>query len=218
MRVRIKFSKGEPVKYLGHLDILRFFQHCFVRADVKMSYSIGFNPHQKLSFALPLGVGITSEAEYLDADIADGQDAGSLAERLNATSGIGFRILSVKEVEEGAVKVMSAVKYAAYSVTYQGTEDLAEALSGADSLSAVKTTKSGSREIDLKPLVYRFEKSGDAYKMILSAGSEENLKPELLMQTLIELKGGSYKREDLVIVRTELMADGFVPLSDYQTL
>ena len=86
MRVRIRFEKKQPVRYLGHLDIMRFFQRTLNRAGVKMEYSGGFNPHQKMSFAQPLGVGILSEGEYLDAEIAPGQDLNQILENLNRVS------------------------------------------------------------------------------------------------------------------------------------
>lgn len=116
MRIRIKFEKRQPVRYLGHLDIMRFFQRVFNRAEVKMEYSGGFNPHQKMSFAQPLGVGILSEGDYLDAEIAAGQDLLQIRENMNRVCGEGFAIRSVKEVQEGAKKAMAALAYAEYHV------------------------------------------------------------------------------------------------------
>ena len=60
MKVRIKFSKHGPMKFIGHLDIMRYFQKAMRRADVAICYSGGFSPHQIMSFAAPLGGGITT--------------------------------------------------------------------------------------------------------------------------------------------------------------
>ena len=68
MKIRMKFGKTGPVKFVGHLDVMRYFQKAFRRADVDIAYSKGFSPHQILSFASPLGIGLTSEGEYLDAE------------------------------------------------------------------------------------------------------------------------------------------------------
>ena len=106
MKVRIKFTKEVSVKYLGHLDIMRFFQRCCNRAGVKMVYSEGFNPQQKMSFAMPLGLGIESRGEYLDCEIADGQDLEDVKERMNRVSGDGFHIISVRELKENATKIL----------------------------------------------------------------------------------------------------------------
>ena len=68
LKVRIKFTKTGSLKFIGHLDVMRYFQKAFRRAEVDVAYSKGFSPHQLLSFAAPLGIGLTSEGEYLDAE------------------------------------------------------------------------------------------------------------------------------------------------------
>ena len=57
MKIRIKFSKQGAMKFIGHLDTMRYFQKAMRRADVDIRYSEGFSPHQIMSFAAPLGVG-----------------------------------------------------------------------------------------------------------------------------------------------------------------
>ena len=69
MKIRIKFRKWGCMKFIGHLDMMRFFQKVMRRADVDIRYSEGFSPHQIMSFAAPLGVGITSDGEYLDIEV-----------------------------------------------------------------------------------------------------------------------------------------------------
>ena len=66
MKVRIKFSKTGALKYIGHLDVMRYFQKLMRRADIPIAYSEGFSPHQIMSFAMPLGIGDESIAEYVD--------------------------------------------------------------------------------------------------------------------------------------------------------
>ena len=58
MKLRIKFNKFGAVKFIGHLDVMRFFQKALRRADIDVAYSGGFSPHQIMSFASPLGVGL----------------------------------------------------------------------------------------------------------------------------------------------------------------
>ena len=65
MKIRIKFRKYGTMKFIGHLDVMRYFQKAIRRADVDVCYSGGFSPHQIMSFAAPLGVGITSRGEYV---------------------------------------------------------------------------------------------------------------------------------------------------------
>ena len=71
--------------YVGHLDLMRFFQKAVKRADLDIKYSEGFNPHQIMSFALPLGVGLTSVGEYMDIDIKTEIPSSEGIKRLNET-------------------------------------------------------------------------------------------------------------------------------------
>ena len=84
MKIRIKFSKQGNMRFIGHLDIMRYFQKAMRRADVDIRYSEGFSPHQIMSFAAPLGVGLTGSGEYLDIEVLSTESSGRLVERLNA--------------------------------------------------------------------------------------------------------------------------------------
>ena len=69
-RMRIKYRRGEEVKYIAHLDIMRLWQRALNRAGIALAYSEGFHPHPKISLAAPLAVGVTSEAELVDIALA----------------------------------------------------------------------------------------------------------------------------------------------------
>ncbi len=69
LKIRIKFAKEGTMKFIGHLDIMRYFQKVMRRADVDIRYSEGFSPHQIMSFAAPLGVGLESRGEYVDIEV-----------------------------------------------------------------------------------------------------------------------------------------------------
>ncbi len=219
MRIRIKFTKNEIVKYLGHLDIMRTFQRNFNRAEVRMTYSEGFNPHQKMSFALPLGVGIASTGEYLDAEIADGQDLDAICQRLNDVSGMGFDVLAVRELKEGAEKAMAAVKYASYSISFDNSYDLKldEYLDRPEVI-IQKKTKTGIKDVDIKRMIEKIFLEENVLKILLKAGSENNIKPELIAEDLFKFSGIDYKRDMISITRNDLFAANVISLIDYQTL
>ena len=83
MKVRIKFAKQGAMKFIGHLDIMRYFQKAVKRAGLDAAYSEGFSPHMIMSFAAPLGVGITSEVEYFDLELKTPMSSKEAVERLN---------------------------------------------------------------------------------------------------------------------------------------
>ena len=69
-RLRISFSRGEKLKFISHLDLIRLFQRAFHRAGIALAYSEGFNPHPRMSLAAPLALGVTSDAELMDVVLA----------------------------------------------------------------------------------------------------------------------------------------------------
>lgn len=69
MKVRVKFAKYDNMRFIGHLDVMRFFQKALRRAGIDVAYSTGFSPHQIMSFASPLGVGMCSYGEYMDIEL-----------------------------------------------------------------------------------------------------------------------------------------------------
>ena len=69
MKLRVKFSKTGHMKFIGHLDLMRFFQKAIRRSKIDIKYSEGFSPHQIMSFAAPLGLGIESFGEYMDIEL-----------------------------------------------------------------------------------------------------------------------------------------------------
>ena len=86
------------MKYVGHLDMVRYFQKAMRRAGIDISYTAGFSPHQIMSFAQPLGVGLYSEGEYIDIETAGGLTSREAVDALNAVMADGVRILSYRKL------------------------------------------------------------------------------------------------------------------------
>lgn len=95
MKIRVKFAKTGNMRFIGHLDILRYFQKAFQRAKLPLRFTEGFHPHPVLSFASPLGVGLTSEGEYFDTELVENMDCAEIRERLNAQMSEGMSVLAV---------------------------------------------------------------------------------------------------------------------------
>ena len=116
MKIRIKFKKYGVMKFIGHLDIMRYFQKAMRRADIDIAYSEGFSPHQIMSFAAPLGVGLTSDGEYLDIEVKSSKSSKGSIVNLNNTMVDGIEILEYKRLPDTAKKSMSIVAAADYKV------------------------------------------------------------------------------------------------------
>lgn len=214
MKIRIKFSKEGTMKYIGHLDTMRYFQKVMRRAEVDIRYSEGFSPHQIMSFAAPLGVGITSRGEYVDIEVLSTESSVRMIERLNDVMNEGVEILSYKRLPDQAAAAMSLVAAADYTVRFrQGYEpadwkEFAHGLSDfleRDSIPVVKKTKKGEREINIRPWIYRLEPEKDhTIRMRVAAGSAANLKPELVIQAYMESRKEVLDQFALAIHRDEV--------------
>ena len=129
MKIRIKFRKYGALKFVGHLDMMRYFQKALKRAGIDMKYSEGFNPHMIMSFAAPLGVGITSDGEYFDIEVLSTKSTAESLKVLNEAMVEGVEVTSYVALPDTAKKSMSLVAAADYEIFYkEGYEILKAAL------------------------------------------------------------------------------------------
>lgn len=224
MKIRIKFRKTGIMKFIGHLDVMRYFQKAIRRADVEICYSGGFSPHQIMSFAAPLGVGITSNGEYVDIEVHSTGTTAEMLERLNAVMAEGFEIAEYKLLPDTATNAMSSVAAADYTLTfrpgYEPEEESAEewfkkltAFFDQPQVMVLKKTKKGEKEMDLKPLIYDLGviAGNDAAQaqlfMKISTGSASNIKPELLLDAYYKALGKERSPFAFMVQREEVYAD-----------
>ena len=194
MKIRIKFSKVGHLKYIGHLDIMRCFQKVMRRAEVDIAYSAGFSPHQIMSFASPLGLGLTSDGEYVDIEVLSTESSEIMLKKINAAMPEGLQALSYVKLPDNAKTAMSMVAAADYEVRFdvpvcaEIKDKFAEFLSR-ESILITRKTKKQEMEVDIRPLIYQAsfmeqaDVSADCLLMQVSAGSVANLKPEQVMET-----------------------------------
>lgn len=214
MKLRIKFTKSGVMVFIGHLDMMRYFQKAMRRADIDIAYSQGFNPHQIMSFALPLGVGVYSDGEYLDIEANSVTSSEDICRRLNEVMVEGVTVESVKLLADNAKNAMSLVAAADYVVGFrQGhkpegfrMEKFIE-FCNQDSIVVTKQTKKNTKEIDLKNYMYEVRELNNEVYMKIGAGSANNIKPDLIFQAFAEYADISMDEFSLKVKRLDLYAD-----------
>ncbi len=196
------------------------------RADVKIRYSEGFSPHQIMSFAAPLGVGITSNGEYLDIE-ANEDDLKSMTDRLNQVMVEGIEVLSCRKLQDSSKNAMSIVCAADYTLEFREgyqPKDLDEFFEklldfyAQEQIVITKKTKKGQKEMDLKPLIYQLRRNGEGIFMQVSTGSTDNIKPELVMEAFYQAKQWEYPRFTFQIQREEVYgqdSEEMIPLEEF---
>ena len=206
---RVVFSKTGMGKYISHLDLLRCFTRAIQRSGLPVVYSQGFNPHQKMTFSLPLPIGVTSSCETVDIQFEDGLTAAEIQEKLNANLPMDIKVQKVHLPEAKAADITCA-EYEMKGLSDQMvSEETLRKFFGADEILVTKKTKKkGEKQINLMDYLHAWEveeitKDGFRLRVVLDAGGERNLKPDILGNAIGEYLGvGSVA--DWVIHRTKI--------------
>lgn len=216
MKIRIKFTKQGTMKFIGHLDLMRFFQKVMRKADVDICYSEGFNPHQIMSFAAPLGVGLTSLGEYVDIEVNSTGSSSEMLKRINAAMVDGITATAYKKLPDHAGNAMSIVAAADYTVTFRPeyepedwpafSEGLNDFLKN-NEIWVTKKTKKGEKEVNIRPMIYRLSAGAGQIFLQLATGSSANLKPDMVIRAYMNAAGLDLYEFALLIQREEIYAD-----------
>lgn len=167
LKLRIKYTKTGVLRFISHLDVMRYFQKAVRRAKLDISYSKGFSPHQLISFAAPMPLGMTSLGEYCDADFESVTDTEDMMRRFNCVSTPDLVIKDIVLLPDGAKNSMSVVAASDYLIelSEEGKKcpenfklfEEALKLSEDENLMILKKTKKSETYMDIKPLIYEME-------------------------------------------------------------
>lgn len=213
-KTRMRFTKTGSVRFIGHLDLMRFFQKAIRRAGLDVAYSQGYSPHQLMSFAAPLGVGATTDGDYIDVEFVPGEaEPDVIMQKLNDALTDEVFITDIERMPEGFKNSMSMLESSAYMVTAKNSDafpdnykEKFEKFLSQDSIKIIKKTKKSEKEIDLKPAVLfhaydreEFEKqigeelpeihpvyTGDSIFLKLPSSSDNTVKPEQVIDTFFK--------------------------------
>lgn len=196
MKARIKFRKYGVMKFIGHLDVMRFFQKVMRRAEIPIAFSGGFSPHMIMSFANPLGVGVTSEGEYFDIELTEEIDMKSAVCRMNQVMVEGIDVVNMVPISDDKKQTGMAIVAAADYLSSVKTgnfppdwKEEAKQFLNQPTIPIIKQTKKSEAEVDIKPMIYELEVRDEDVYMKVATGSVQNLKPELVMQALCKFLG-----------------------------
>ncbi len=201
MKVRMRFIKKGSMQYVGHLDIMRYFQKLFRRCGLDVSYSNGFNPHQIMSFASPLGLGLTSIAEYLDVSlesfaISGDENGNELTSeewmtRINAESNGMILVTAINVMPDDVKPSMALLAGASYMIEFSDitiANKIKAFFDAGNELVYIKETKKSSKEIDLKANIYIVE---DDYKKFAKKTNEYAICDSVYEERNLEIKDGN---------------------------
>lgn len=213
----LTFEKKGFIKYTSHLDMLRFFQRVFRRSGIKLAYSQGFNPHPKMSFALPLSLGYTGLGELLEIETAIPYQCNEIMDNVNEIMPEGLKVIAVSEFNEKKT-AGSMVNSAEFIIEIPLNENenadyvkLADEFMKKDSIMAQKLQRKSGKilDIDIRPLIKSLEIIKGDHKIIMETciaqGSQETLSPELLTTVFLEFSGLCKDMHDIEFTRKRII-------------
>lgn len=200
------FSKNQRVQYVSHLDTLRVFERAMRRAKLPASYSQGFHPHPLITFAQPLGVGISSKSELVEIAF-DRPLCAEEQERFSASMPEGFALL--KHCENEKKSPFAALEWAVYEICIATpiARKMLDDFMKQEEILMLKRSKKGEKQVNIRPMIQSLElmlwENATVLKAVLKAG-QPSLKPELLLQALEQyMQGGELEVQS--VCRTALL-------------
>ena len=210
---RAQIRKGSEIAFLSHLEYMKVFMSAILRSKLPAAYSEGFNPHLKISFATALGVGVTSDCEYVDFVLNEKISADEVMEKLNLQLPKGAEILRIKKIPSKTPALMSAVDFSRYEIKISSAENLSDAVKNfndAEKILFTRITPKKTREIEIKKFMAERIKNSDEETLTfgIKITPEGSLKPSEVLKVLNENFGAQINISDAKINRTSLLSRG----------
>jgi radical SAM-linked protein len=198
--IRFVYSVSGVVKFLSHLDLLKLFNRALLRANLPVAYSEGFNPHPKISFGPPRGVGIEGRREYCDLQLKETLAADEVCERLNKALPKGVRVLEGRVIETPIPALMAAINLTVFEAEFAADEEILRKLAvnvaafqASEKVEIVRHhPRKGDKTIDLAAGVQKLELAGNLLTLEIPFSEGGSVKPLEVLEYLAP-EGATYR-------------------------
>ncbi len=207
--VRIWFKKDFECRYISHLDLNRCMLRALHKSKIPIWHTEGFNPHPFATFPLPLSLGFRGVNECMDVKLEDDDYSfEEIIDRLNPCLPAGIRAFKVTEPLMKAGKIAFAeftIKISSDNEEPNNIYNTLNSLFALDRIEIEKKSKKGIKTVDIKPSIKSFELEESSefveLRIILTAGSSDNVNPNLIITALQKYFGVEY---DFDVTRNNL--------------
>ena len=214
IKYRLKITKGEPIRYISHLDFAALMQRAICRAHLPAAYSEGFNPH-----ASALSVGITSTCEYMDLELKKDVCQPEVFDRLRAVLPPGVELLQVKQIDMRSKALMSIVDEGSYEIKLPLSDDFdkiqhsIETFNKTAQIIITRETPKKRKEIEIKQylpkkITFTAENSVLKLQLNIKITSTGTVKPSEVLEALNDNFQLSLPVKEALICRTGLYHQG----------
>lgn len=179
------------------------------KSKLPIWHTEGFNPHPFVTFPLPLSLGFRGTNECMDVKLEDDDYSyEEIITKLNNCLPKGLRVFNVTEPVMKAGEIAYANFTLKISYDKISSDKICSHLKDLFALKKIeieKKSKKGIKIIDIKPGIKSYEvaENSDSAELniILSAGSTDNINPNLIISALEKYFSESYYVD---ITRNEL--------------
>ena len=194
MKKRVYFDKYGEMKFISHLDLLRFFERLFNKAEIPVKYSEGFHPRPKMSFGSPISLGTEAYNEIMDFETDAEISNEEVVKRLNESPVLGFKVHKVEEVPRKS-SIMEEFTNMLYTVEgIQEDMDKLEKLFNRNEILEVREKKGKTVTRNLKERLKTFSREGNKISMeIINTSPNSYLEMVGIEQQNVQIKRLGYK-------------------------
>ena len=184
------FEKGERLRHIGHLDIQRAMQRALRRSGLPVSYSQGFNPHILVTFASALSTGAAGTHELMDVTLDQEVEPGVFLSAMNEALPPDMQLAAARQMDDKHPALMAMLKAADYTIRLLDEETARKCLAAIpdflaqQSIMAMRKTKRGLNECDIRPLIRELREEEGALRAVLTLTEASACKPDMLVTAL----------------------------------
>ena len=216
-KIRLYFKKYGELRFIGHLDLLKMIQRAVTRADIPVAFSQGFNPHQLVSFALPLPVGYQGLSEIVEIDLEQDMSSEACIKSLNGVLPEGVMMTKAEMLKEGDKTAASLVAGAVYDIEFPESQwdhlaDAAAKIMNMPEILIEKESKNKTQLVDIKGLITDISTPDPGViRVECAAGSVKSVRLDYILERLYDCMnlnfsehkyGNQYTRRELVLSAT----------------
>lgn len=207
----LKYGRDDRVKFISHLDFVRCFHRAVRRSKLNFEFSQGFNPHPVMTIAQPLPVAVTSECEYMKVGLITSLNNEQVTAELNRAMPPGFTFYKAQRLKAKEID-LTKINMAEYIVEIECNivGDIDQLMSQQE-LIVPKKTKKGISDSDIRPHIFEAETLGfgngiQTVRMLLSCGSQYNLRPETVVSAMEKYCDG-FRSTFVAVHRKRMLID-----------
>lgn len=194
MKKRVYFDKFGEMKFISHLDLLRFFDRLLKKSQIPVKYSQGFHPRPKMSFGSPISLGTEAYNELMDFELETPMSNEEVFNRLNSSNVVGFRVNKVEDII-GKASIMEEYTIMVYEI--ESEEEIItklETLLNQEEIVEVKEKKGKITTRNLKERIKSFRREGNMIEMeIINTSPNSYLDLAGIEQQDVKIKRLGYK-------------------------